>query len=159
MQSIIKTRTILFFIFILSLLTCCSKNENSSGLVQVKYGTSFGECIGYCKKDLTLKSGSVSYKRYGWTETIEPITFTDILEENSWDLIKGKLDIASFSALPTTIGCPDCADGGAEWIEIELANGEMHKVTFEYYNEPNAVKNYINDLREIMNSFENRSSN
>lgn len=144
---------------ILSLLTCCSKNETSSGLVQVKYGTSFGECMGYCKRDLTLKSDSILYKRSGWVETVVPVTITDILEENSWDLIKEKLDIASFSALPATIGCPDCADGGAEWIEIELSTGGKHKVTFEYHNEPNAVKNYINDLREMMNSFENRSGN
>ncbi len=157
MKDKIKTMTI--SILILSLLTYCSKNENVSELVQVKYGTSFGECIGYCKRDLTLKSDSVFYKRSGWVETVEPITITDVLEDNSWDLIKGKLDIASFSALPITIGCPDCADGGAEWIEIELANGKKHKVTFEYHNEPDAVKNYINDLREMMNSFENRSGN
>lgn len=158
MKSII-IRRISILILILSLLTYCSKNETSSGLVQVKYGTSFGECIGYCKKDLTLNSGSILYQRSGWIETVEPIIITDILEENSWNLLMEKINVTSFSALPTTIGCPDCADGGAEWIEIELVTGEKHKVTFEYNNEPAAVKNYIADLREMMNSFENRSGN
>ena len=52
--------------------------------------------------------------------------------------------------MPETIGCPDCADGGAEWIEIKLANGEKHKVTFEYMNAPSAFKNYISGLRGLL---------
>lgn len=157
MKNLVKKATILLFFLIV--LCSCTKNENSDSLVQIKYGTSFGECIGYCKKDLTLKSGTVFYKHYGWVNTVEPITYSDILEENIWSYLKEKLDIASFMALPTTIGCPDCADGGAEWIEIELVNGDKHKVTFEYYNEPNAVKNYISELREMMKNFECKKSN
>ena len=36
----------------------------------------------------------------------------------------------SFFILEERIGCPDCADGGSEWIEI-LANNKTYKVTFE----------------------------
>jgi hypothetical protein len=61
------------------------------------------------------------------------------------------LNINDFFDLPTTIGCPDCADGGAEWIEIELVDGGKHKVTFEYRHEPEKVKDYIIKLREQMN--------
>ena len=44
------------------------------------------------------------------------------------------------------IGCPDCADGGAEWIEI--TSGETsHKVTFEYNKSPDVFKSYIEILR------------
>lgn len=62
------------------------------------------------------------------------------------------LNTNGFLALPTTIGCPDCADGGAEWLEIELKNGIKHKVTFEYNNEPSLLKDYILKLREMLNA-------
>ena len=56
----------------------------------------------------------------------------------------------SFFELPETIGCPDCADGRAEWLEIELMNGEKHKVTFEYRNEPASLNDHIIGLRGMM---------
>ena len=35
-----------------------------------------------------------------------------------WDNLLELLDTEKFYALSEVIGCPDCADGGAEWIEI-----------------------------------------
>lgn len=37
----------------------------NSEIVQVKYGTSFGECIGYCKHDLAFKMGEITYSCSG----------------------------------------------------------------------------------------------
>jgi len=145
-----------FCIIILGLIISCTVNEDDNEIIQVKYGTSFGECIGYCNRDLSLNAGFVTYNRSGWVDTIETITFTDILGECSWNYFKKELPINSFLRLPSVVSCPDCADGGAEWIEIELANGVKHKVSFEYYNEPAVVKYYVVRLRDIMNAYNQR---
>jgi hypothetical protein len=41
--------------------------------------------------------------------------------------------------MDTVIGCPDCADGGAEWLELGFEK-EVKRVTFEYMHEPDAYK-------------------
>jgi hypothetical protein len=60
------------------------------------------------------------------------------------------LTIKDFFELPQTIGCPDCTDGGAEWLEIELADGRTHKLIYEYGNEPALLKNSVAILRKLM---------
>jgi len=41
------------------------------------------------------------------------------------------VDMQALQALPNVLGCPDCADGGAEWIEVETGN-TLKRVEFEY---------------------------
>ena len=60
-----------------------------------------------------------------------------------------------FRNLEEVIGCPDCTDGGVEWIEITTSE-LSHKVTFEYFNEPEETQNYIDDLRDLMEQYEER---
>lgn len=138
-------------IFFVGLFTSCSNEPISSEITQVKYGTSFGMCVGYCKHELLLKSDKATYNLSGWNATVEPITYTEVLNSSDWNLVTTNLNIKDFFDLPEMIGCPDCADGGAEWIEIELPNGSKHKVTFEYNNEPALLKNTVVELRGLMN--------
>jgi hypothetical protein len=150
-----KSNRLLIVSLLLSLIqfSCSDKDKDSnSEISEIKYGTSFGECIGYCKKDIAITPDSLIQTLSGWSDTIETITYRKAFEQNSWDSVESKIDISGFFDLPLTIGCPDCADGGAEWIEIILSNGEKHKVTFEYQNETDAVKDYINDLRMLMSN-------
>lgn len=144
-NSLSKTWGLLVFILIIS----CSKSEFNSDIIQVKYGTSFNMCIGYCERDMLVKSGQVYYNWSGLSDTLKAITCNENLDDDIWKSIKEGIDVESFFELPASIGCPDCADGGAEWIELELANGDRHKVIFEYHNEPKAVKGNITILRDI----------
>lgn len=139
---------LLYSLLLIVIATSCSKEEDEK-LVKLNYGTSFGMCIGYCKKSLSLEAGSITYNRSGWVNTIETITCKEVLENNDWNFFTKQLDISAFLKLQETIGCPDCADGGAEWIEIEHENGNKHKVTFEYLHEPPEMKGYIDKLREL----------
>ena len=41
------------------------------------------------------------------------------------------VDVAAITRLEGVHGCPDCADGGAEWIEIDTGSGPI-RVTFEF---------------------------
>ncbi len=140
---------IILILLICGLTISCEKiNKSDSEIKQIKYGTSFGMCIGYCKNEILLKHGFVTYIRSGWVDTIETIACTETLSDISWDSYKSGIDAKIFFELPETFGCPDCADGGAEWIEIEDLSGKRHKVTFEYMNEPEELKNYVIGLRE-----------
>ena len=123
----------------------CKKNDDNE-IVQINYGTSFGYCIGYCKHDMHLEGGIIRYTNSGWSDTIKTTTCTDFLANESWDSYTSAIDIKSFFELPETIGCPDCADGGAEFIEI-ITSGKKHKVTFEYFHEPESLKEIVTGLR------------
>lgn len=60
----------------------------------------------------------------------------------------------AFFELPEVIGCPDCEDGGAEWVEMKLQNGDKHKVYFEYLREPDVLKKLLAKLRSEMDKAE-----
>ena len=138
-----------FLIFIIVITTSCQKqDEDESRIIQINYGTSFGMCIGYCKKEVYIKSGNVTYIHSGWMDSIITKTCSDSLSQENWSSFISGLDTKKFFDLPGTIGCPDCADGEAEYVEIETFSGEKHKVTFEYLKEPELLKNYITRLRE-----------
>jgi len=139
-------KRIVFILLVVGFGMSCEKNDVE--ISQIKYGTSFGMCVGYCKREILLKSGSVTYSRSGWIDTIETISCTELLSELSWNSFKSVLDSKKFFELPQIIGCPDCADVGSEWIEIEALSGKKHKVTFEYMNEPDELKDCIIGLRE-----------
>jgi len=98
---------------------------------------------------MTLKPGLVTFNCAGWSDTVLPITKTEVLSGTTWDSVKVNLSTNVFFDLPKRIGSPDSNNGGTEWIEIELANGETHKVTFEYRHEPSLLKNYLVKIREI----------
>lgn len=131
--------------------TICGSDESSSAradIIKLSYGTSFGMCQGYCVNEITITDGKVKIEQKSWSndKPYEPksctVAFTDcslIYHVSTADLFK----------LPETIGCPDCADGGAEWIEVETSQGK-HKVTFEYQKEPAEITPYIEDLRTLI---------
>lgn len=134
----------------------CEEIENIGQTGQVhflSYGTSFGECLGYCNREIVV-SGGVVFTKSGWDiggtlpdSSCEYIFIRDPLPDYLDDI-----DINTFLAMDEVIGCPDCADGGAEWLELGFEN-EVKRVTFEYMNEPDEFKAVIPSLRELMDSF------
>ncbi len=119
----------------------------------IEYGTSFGMCGGYCIKKVKISSSKVVFEKKSWNLEEYPIvTITDLNNEESWKNLLDKVNYENFQQLPPVLGCPDCADGGAEWLEIKK-NDVVYKVTFEYGNEPEEVKVYIQVLRDLLNSY------
>ena len=99
---------------------------------------------------MALNAWFVTYNCAGWNAGLPPIVRKETLNIADWNAMQLNININDFFELPETIGCPDCADGGAEWLEIDLANGKTHKVTFEYNKEPALLKTYIIKLREML---------
>ena len=140
----------LFLIILLVAFTASCSNESLYRKVaQVNYGTSFGMCVGYCKREVSIDSVYTSYSCAGWTKEVEPTLYKVQTTKSAWDSVKVLINNKAFFELPATIGCPDCADGGAEWVEVKLLNGTAHKVVFEYYNEPQQLQGSIAKLRQI----------
>jgi hypothetical protein len=133
----------LFVLIAILLITGCVQKipqEQSTGQTPsttsqqliIKTGTSFGMCAGYCKEEITITSKKIVFHKSGWEEDLYPeITEEVPISNEQWTTLSGYVDFEKFNSLNDTIGCPDCADGGAEWIEID--NGKsIKKVTFEY---------------------------
>ena len=135
------------FVFLVALLTNCQEQVQSSEIIKIEFGTSFGMCAGYCTQTVTVMEGEVS-------KTIIPRMDQNLTEKTCAESFGGfhslslKVNQSAFMNLEEIIGCPDCAEGGAEWIEITTASG-VKKVTYEYGKEPDAVKSFIGELREL----------
>jgi len=139
----------MILIMMVGLLISCEKNDgNPSEIKQLGYGTSFGMCVGYCTNSILLRSGTVMYSRSGWNDQVTPIKCTENMTRISWESFKKIVDLNEFFSLPEIIGCPDCADGGAEWVEIENFSGKKYRVTFEYGNAPEELKDVVSALSE-----------
>jgi heat shock protein HslJ len=105
----------------------------------IRGGTSFGECLGYCREELEWRGTTVSLVRSGWNRDEFPErSVTRPADENDWLRTVALDDIEALARLGAVIGCPDCADGGAEWIEIDGPEGRT-RVTYEYGRPPAGI--------------------
>jgi len=120
----------------------------------IKTGTSFGKCVGYCKMVLDINSKSISYIKSGWDNSSYPEVQRKIqISPKEWNSLVNALNVKKFNLLPERIGCPDCADGGAEWIEI--SDGKTtKKVTFEYGASISEIDSFIKKLRKLEELFQ-----
>lgn len=139
-------------IFILS----CSTSDDSdpqSDIVKIGYGISFGECLGYCIRTLTIDQDSIQFVKSGWTidSLLSDIACSDPTDDFS--ALTGEVDFIQFLQLDSIIGCPDCADGGAEWIEL-TSGDNRHKVVFDYLHPPLVLEDITSDLRALMEGYE-----
>lgn len=136
----------LTFVFFVILFSNCKEEVRSSEVQKIEFGTSFGMCAGYCVQTLTVTEGKIS-------KTITPRVDQNLEEKTCQEDYSGfsslwsKVDQSAFMNLEEVIGCPDCADGGAEWIEITTLEGSK-RVTYEYGKEPEAIRSIITELRK-----------
>ena len=80
-------------------------------------------------------------------------SFQRSFTSEEWKSPAHLIDPDAFLAPDPVFGCPYCADGGAEWIEI-VYDDQTHKVTFDYLNAPEVVEPCIDSLRNCPASFE-----
>lgn len=117
----------------------------------VRTGTSFGNCIGYCNTEMTIDSTEVTLtKSAGGRSATHPPdsikTLTISLDE--WRAINEAADFTTLATLDTIIGCPDCADGGAEWIELRRGDA-VKRVTIEYGTTIPPIKELMDRVRAV----------
>ena len=125
-------------------------------IVEIKTGSFFGMCSGYCLSELTITESQADYNIYGWDENDPvylPVEISDSVDSSVWEDLNTEFNFELFMSLDSIIGCPDCVDGGAEWFEI-VTSDTLKRVTIEYGDSLNGLDSYINLLRTIRQSFE-----
>jgi hypothetical protein len=156
-----NTFKILIIVISIQLLFSCDAEDNiltyDSEIVSIEYGTSFGQCIGYCSRNIEITGTDIIFNASGQTVTgkLPEIVITDVISIEDWEELVNTIDVLIFRNMEEVIGCPDCADGGAEWIEI-TTDELNHKIVFEYNNEPEELETYIEELRELLEQFEDK---
>ena len=106
-------------------LTACAATPSppQTEIRQIVSTTSFGMCVGYCTTRLEITEGQAVLVREarggrGAPQNLPEQRFTTTLSAAEWQEISRLAANADLSALPDRIGCPDCADGGAETLTI-----------------------------------------
>ena len=103
---------------------------------QIVSTTSFGMCVGYCTTRLEISPGRAVLIRQarggrGAPQNLPDQRFAAVLSPDEWDEIERLAASTNLSGLPPVIGCPDCADGGAESLTIE-GSAAPQSVSFEF---------------------------
>ena len=143
----------LFFIS-LHLFSCQTDYEKVEvNDIAIKTGIFFGFCGGYCKSEVEIVNRDVVFIASSWSNPNYPDTMlngnTSIQE---WDSLIESVDMDSFLSLYCILGCPDCADGGGEWIEITKVD-TLKRVTFEYGKTVESIQSLIEKVRVIRERF------
>ncbi len=141
----------LVVIFSTIIVSSCSViSFDNDAEYEVTSGHSFGFCLGPCTQTLNLNWQSrqaefvIRYSEFqdnsvSFREEVIPTTFSDQVWDEMLEEVKSVDDFNSFEEV---YGCPDCADGGAEWIEIIDRSG-THRVTFEFGGNVKGLDNLI----------------
>ncbi|MGE0044307.1 MAG: hypothetical protein AB7J28_11385 [Hyphomonadaceae bacterium] len=121
---------------VLGLAACTTAAQAPSDVRRIVSTTSFGMCTGYCTTRLEISEGQAVLIREarggrGASNNLPEQRFRETLSAGQWAEIASLAANADLSGLPDVIGCPDCADGGAESLTIE-SSGAPRTVTFEH---------------------------
>lgn len=122
--------------------------------VTIAHGSSFGHCRGLCNKELIVAKQELTFTRWANGDQQDKITVTKTMQKDVYDQLIKNFDFKTFYTIDETIGCPDCADGGAEWVEV-ISGKKKKRVTFEYGHSPEKLKTTVEQLKRIQQSFEN----
>ena len=149
-----KRQITILIIISLGLFNNCEKLLSPYGFdTVISSGTFFGECGGYCKNEIEIRKNKVTFTASGWDSLSYPNkTIHGKISKTQFNTLVNLIDSKKIISLDNVIGCPDCVDGGGEWIEID--NIFIHKkITFEYGDTIESIQDLIDKIREIRNRF------
>jgi hypothetical protein len=124
-----KTLTLVLFALLAG--ACGSSPAGPDGIATIRTTTSFGFCAGYCKTTLVITSDQMLFVEEGLRTDVAPRRRTLSITAAEWEALVSAVDRRTLEPLPSVIGCPDCADGGAESLEV-VGEDWQKGVTFEF---------------------------
>lgn len=147
---------------LLSLSACQNPaGGGADAILQVSSTTSFGMCVGYCKTTLDIGPDSAVLTSEPWGRGMDPAAEPRRAEKpltpDEWREIARLAGAATIDALPDVIGCPDCADGGAESLTIISEQGAK-TITFDHgaaIPEAEPLLDRVRALRKSLSEQEN----
>jgi len=120
--------------------------DSSNDILFIKHGTSFGMCDGYCYNETKFTNDSIIKVVESRDKALPDKYETVKMDKNKWQQMINAIDIKAFYMLPHTMGCPDCTDGGAEWLIIATSKNEW-KVEFDYDSSTVTTKKLLSIIR------------
>ena len=142
----------LFSLIVMGLAQCSEQPvvtaDTATKSVIIRSGTSFGFCAGYCNKDMVLTGTTATFTKSSPRDPAKypARTCTKTLTTNKGVDLNVLAQFTQFRKQPEVIGCPDCADGGTEYVEIQV--GELrHKVKFDYGKTIPGFEALVKELR------------
>ena len=143
-------------LFAVAILNTVQGQNIQNPIVSISSGTSFGMCRGYCQQSVSLSVQPlqlVAVKAPNFVQKpFPPVRKQFPISSSEWTELLSLVNIEQFSKLDERIGCPDCADGGAEWIEITWTDGSK-RVTFENGRTVDGIENLITKLRSFRTTY------
>jgi len=136
----------------LTLATACNGGTGATSNVErIVSTTSFGMCMGYCRTTLEIKPGEAVLTREPGgrgAPTLQPQRLTVKLTDAEWQQLATLAASVAYDGLPETIGCPDCADGGAESLAV-TRSGNERKVAFDHGADIKQLQPLLTRVREL----------
>ncbi|WP_147273610.1 hypothetical protein [Pedobacter chinensis] len=142
----------LILIIVCALLFSACKKGQIKNLNSIGYGTSFGMCAGYCSNTLLISDSKLTFSKSKNGQTPDTRTCSKTISEAEVNAIKDLLNSSQIANLPEVIGCPDCADGGAEWVSVN-ADDKQYKITYEYGKAPKELEAAVAKLKVLKDGF------
>ena len=140
---------ILISVFALALNSCRTTKDASGAtdVISIKHGTSYGHCVGYCIREELYSAGQVVFTQISRDEQSNPKKeLTETFSDKEFEKLAASIDWSKWKELPESIGCPDCADGGAEYVEVITSSG-VKRVTFEAGSTPEGIEKALDVFR------------
>jgi hypothetical protein len=150
-----KAAPLTALVFTLALSACASSAATPpTSVTRVVSTTSFGMCVGYCTTRLEISEGEAVLIREarggrGAPTPAPPAQrFSTPLTPAEWQEIQRLAAATDLTTVPDVVGCPDCADGGAEGLTIESAGG-AESVSLEFRADLPAAQPLLNRVRAL----------
>lgn len=103
-------------------------------------GYSFGECSELCVGELQISGTEVRIERRSWDRSLSVVA-TGRLSDDARNRLDTMQAALSGTPLDDVYGCPDCADGGAAWIDLVPVAG-ARRVTYEFGAAPDVLSDW-----------------
>ncbi len=125
------------------LLKAAERTEPDS--IEIRFGSSFGMCEGYCKYEYKLQSWGLDCSRIGWDSVAYPSQHqtVEVSRTNYQNIVRTVDNTDLWSEFKSvTIGCPDCADGGRCWIEVRQGD-ELKRFDYDCVGGPEPHRDFV----------------
>jgi hypothetical protein len=142
-----------FLIPVALLGAACGSPTGPSDPVTFVHAVSFGFCHprAYCSSRLEVspREAVMTYE----SRELGTVVQRRALDAADWTRASEALDADALRALPDVVGCPDCADGGAETVRVAFGDGGSAEVKFEFGDDVEGIDALVGVLREVRRSF------
>jgi hypothetical protein len=151
MERMKQSLLLLAAILVLTLAACDAQGPNGPTSVRatvIRSNTSFGFCLGYCRSTLEITAEHATYRLIDDRRRQPTLERTVPISASEWHALESAVDRRRLEALATVIGCPDCADQGAESLEV-VGEDWSRTITFEYRAALPPLQPLLDRVRDI----------